>query len=74
MAGRPRKDPTGADLAPMNLKVLAQVKEIAANTARSNGLTLTDYVCLLIAEDNRDQLPSTVVPMRQEVMKLRDSA
>ncbi|MEY1677727.1 hypothetical protein AB4Z55_26500 [Gordonia sp. ABKF26] len=74
MAGRPRKDPTGADLAPMNLKVLAQVKETAVAAALSRGLTLTDYVCLLIAEDNRDRLPSTVVPMRQEVLKLRDSA
>lgn len=58
----------------MNLKVLARVKETAVDTALSRGLTLTDYVCLLIAEDNRDRLPSTVVPMRQEVLKLRDSA
>lgn len=68
MAGRPRKDPTGADLVSMNLKVIDQVKQAAIDAARANGLSLTDYICLLIAEDSPGRLPSTVVPSRQEVI------
>lgn len=66
MAGRPRKDPTGADLIPTTFKMRADAKRVAIAAARRHGMTLTDYLHALIAEDNPTELQS--VPMLQEVL------
>lgn len=52
----------------MNLKIIDQVKQAAIDAARASGLSLTDYICLLIADDSPGQLPDAVVPRRQEVI------
>lgn len=66
MAGRPRKDPAGLELVRCVVKMRQDVKRVAQVAARSHGLTLTDYLCALIAEDNPTELTS--VPLLQEVL------
>ena len=48
------------------VKMRQDIKRTAQEAARRHGLTLTDYLCALIAEDNPTELQS--VPMLQEVL------
>ena len=48
------------------VKMRQDVKRVAQEAARRHGLTLTDYICAMIAEDNPDQLQS--VRTLQEVL------
>lgn len=57
----------------MNLKVIDQVKQVAVDAAKAHGLSLTDYICLLIAEDSPDRLPAAIVRGRQEVIFARSA-
>ena len=66
MAGRPRKDPSGLELVHCTVKMRQDIKRTAQAAARRHGLTLTDYLCALIAEDNPTELQS--VPTLQEVL------
>jgi len=66
MAGRPRKDPAGLELVQCTVKMRQDVKRVAQEAARRHGLTLTDYICAMIAEDNPNQLES--VRLLQEVL------
>lgn len=60
MAGRPRKDPSGLDLVQCTVKMRQDVKRVAQEAARRHGLTLTDYLCAMIAEDNPTELESAL--------------
>lgn len=66
MAGRPRKDPAGLELVHCTVKMRQDVKRVAKAAAQQHGLTLTDYLCALIAEDNPTELKS--VRLLQEVL------
>ncbi len=66
MAGRPRKDPSGLDLVKCTIKMRQDVKRVAQEAARRHGLTLTDYLWALIAEDNPTELESAL--LLQEVL------
>ncbi len=66
MAGRPRKDPSGAPLVSCNLNVPGRVKDAAKAAAAAHGVPMVDYVCALIAQDNPEVL--AWVPALQEVL------
>lgn len=72
MAGRPRKDPSGASLLPITIAVTGVAdKAIRAQAAR-HGMSIVDYLCALVAADSGCALPG--VPPLQEVFDLQDSA
>lgn len=56
---RPLKDPTGAELARLNLNVQARFKAAAKAKAQTHGMTLTDYLEGLIAADISDLQAAT---------------
>lgn len=58
---------------PMNLRVIDQVKRAAVDAAKANGLSLTDYICRLIAEDSAERLPAAAALGRQEVLFARSA-
>lgn len=42
------------------VKMRQDVKRVAQEAARRHGLTLTDYLCAMIAEDNPTELESAL--------------
>lgn len=63
--GRPKKDPTGAELVSTHLKFRGRVKSVGVQKARQHGLSFTDYVERLIEADNPDLLSTNGI---QEVL------
>ncbi len=71
MAGRPRKDPTGEGLVPLNLSVTKSARQVIRCGAETHGMSVVDYICALVSADTEQSLPG--VPALQEVL-LRDTA
>lgn len=72
MAGRPKKDPTGAALVPITLAVTRTANNVIRAEAAARNMSLVDYLCALVAADTGQQLPG--VPPLQEVLELPDTA
>lgn len=72
MAGRPKKDPTGAALVPITLAVTGTANKVIRSEAAARSMSLVDYLCALVAADTGQQLPG--VPPLQEVLELSDTA
>ncbi|MGK9274533.1 hypothetical protein KXR83_26425 [Williamsia muralis] len=63
--GRPKKDPTGAELKSTHLKFRGRIKSVGVAKARAHGMSFTDYVERLIEADNPDLLDTNGI---QEVL------
>lgn len=71
MAGRPRKDPSGASLVPISIAVTGVANNVIRARAAERGMSIVDYLCALAAADSGCELPG--VPPLQEVLDLQDS-
>ena len=49
MAGRPKKDPTGAALVPITLAVTGTANKVIRSEAAARSMSLVDYLCALVA-------------------------
>ena len=72
MAGRPRKDPSGAPLAKLHLSPTQRADQVIRAGAARRNMSVVDYVCALVAADTGECLPG--VPALQEVFDLRITA
>ena len=72
VAGRPRKDPSGASLVPISIAVTGVADTAIRRRAAERGRSIVDYICALAAADSGCEFPG--VPPLQEVLDLQDSA